>query len=426
MIRSTKHYSQLNRQKQQNLNDFVDEYRRVTQIILDEIWKHGYSFTDKNNNVHTFNVKTDQLRFPSYIDYNDFDIQTALTARAMSSLVTQLAGAIRASTEKQRKRLYSLQKLKSEGKTKHQLRTLIRKIKQNVPQKPNVENLKPEISSKCCDWRDNALGGHLRIKSIFRDKRTIIIPVRYHKRSRHWSSKGKRMNSFLVDKDCVNVRWSVDVPKPPKKRSKVIGVDQGLKDVLSLSDGRRTPKIDTHGHSLESITDKLTRKRKGSKAFRRAQTHRRNFIHWSINSLNTNNIDEIRMERIWNIGYRNKRSRRMSHWTNTIIRDKVQSLCEETGVQFSEQNCTYRSQRCSCCGLVRKANRKSKIYTCKSCGFTCDADVNAAKNHETDLPEIPYTLRKAKQNRGDGFYWKPEGFFDLSGRSLESLLPVEV
>ena len=75
--------------------------------------------------------------------------------------------------------------------------------------------------------------------------------------------------------------------------------------------------------------------------------------------------------------------------------------------------------------MVRKANRKGKNYECKHCGHQMDADLNAAKNHSIVLPEIPYTLRKRNLNRGNGFFWKEDGFYDFEGRSLESLPPVE-
>ena len=111
----------------------------------------------------------------------------------------------------------------------------------------------------------------------------------------------------------------------------------------------------------------------------------------------------------------------MSHWTNTEIRDKMQSYCEENGVHFTEQSCTYRSQRCSCCGIVHKANRKGKIYKCNNCGNIMDSDINAAKNHEYDLPDIPYALRKLGMNK-NGFYWLEPGFYEYQeGSSLESL-----
>jgi len=40
----------------------------------------------------------------------------------------------------------------------------------------------------------------------------------------------------------------------------------------------------------------------------------------------------------------------------------------------------YTSQRC-CCGTVSKDNRKTQAkFACESCGYTADADINAAMN----------------------------------------------
>ena len=171
----------------------------------------------------------------------------------------------------------------------------------------------------------------------------------------------------------------------------------------------------------------MTNKKKGSKSFKRTQSHRKNFINWSINQLNFTNVKEIRLEKIWNIGYKSRTSRMMSHWTNTLIRDKIENKCEEEGIRLIHQSSTYRSQRCSGCGVVRKSNRKGKIYSCKHCLLEMDADLNASLNHIVNLPEIPYDLLKLQMNRGDGFYWLESGFYEFgTGRSLQSLPPVEV
>ena len=166
----------------------------------------------------------------------------------------------------------------------------------------------------------------------------------------------------------------------------------------------------------------MTRKRKGSKNFKKAQDHRENFVNWSVNQLNFHDVQQVNLERIWNINYKSKRSRLMSHWVNTLIRDKVESVGEELGVQINLQSSAYRSQRCSECGMVRKSNRKGKVYTCKHCGLIIDADYNASKNHEQNLPKIPYNFRKLNMNR-KGFFWLNSGLFGLEGESLQSLLP---
>ncbi|MET7336522.1 transposase [Nonomuraea sp. NPDC005650] len=46
-------------------------------------------------------------------------------------------------------------------------------------------------------------------------------------------------------------------------------------------------------------------------------------------------------------------------------------------------NPAYTSQRCSACGIVDAKSRKSQAaFACRSCGYACNADVNAARNIE--------------------------------------------
>jgi len=146
---------------------------------------------------------------------------------------------------------------------------------------------------------------------------------------------------------------------------------------------------------------------------------------WSINQLNFLNIKELRYEKVKNLRYKSKSSRYLSHWTYTEISDKLARMCEEQEVLFVSQSSVYRSQRCSQCGLVRKSQRKGKVYLCKNCGLEIDADVNASLNHQQDLPDIPYGLRRLNLNRS-GFFWKTDGFYDLTGEELIVSLPKKL
>jgi len=353
-------------------------------------------------------------------------LETFLSGRVLKCLLTQIAGMISAEIELQRKRIYILEKKKSEYVPRKKLKHLIKSIKTNIPQKPNCDNINPELNSICADFKtsEGKFNGFLKLKCLVTTERGfhINLPIKFTKHSNKLHSKGGVMKpSFLISKNSVDIRW--EIPNPEKViEGRVIGADQGMKDVLTLSDTQVTPNTDIHGHSLDSILDKLNRKQKGSNGFKRTQDHRENFINWSINKLNFNGIKQINLEKIWNIGYKNKTNRKLSHWTNTLIRDKVESRCEELGVQVKHQDSTYRSQRCSDCGQVRKANRKGKLYECMNCGIILDSDLNAAMNHEILLTEIPWELRKLRMNIGAGFYWLKSGFYDSEGRSLQSLL----
>ena len=417
MILTSKHsFKDSNFDKQKYLSIFIDEYRRVSEVILNSIWDEGYK---------GFNISLNELEFPKYPDYRDFEVETFLTARALSSLVNQLSGIIRAAVEKQRKRIFVFNKKKENEIAKNEMKHLILKLKQNIPRKPNIKNINPELSSKCMEFIrvEGHFNGFIKLQSIIKSKKPIYLPIKFHKHSLNLQSKGYMLGGFGLTKCNVSIRWNIKEPIL-KPEGIIVGADQGLKTVLTLSDKQTTQETDLHGHSLNSIITKMTKTKKGSIRFKRLQDQRTNFINWSINRLDFSGIKQINLERIWNIGYKNGVSRKLSHWTNTVIRDKVEKRCSLAGVQFTEQDSTYRSQRCHCCGMVRKANRKGKTYSCNSCGFIGDADLNAAMNHEISIPEIPYTLRIAKYNRA-GFYWTKDGFYDLAGTSLESVPPVE-
>jgi predicted RNA-binding Zn-ribbon protein involved in translation (DUF1610 family) len=383
--------------------------------MLDMIWDHGYSWTNNKNEKVIFNPDKNLLEHPKFIDYNQFKIKTKLSARALSSLSTQLCAILGSSVEKQRKRLYILNKLKKDKIKPNKI--FFRALRRNKPKKPRVENINPELSSKCCDIQfvDNKFNAFIQLKCIGKSFGNIRIPIQYTCHS--LKLKGNLKNSFLFKNKSIDLRWENEVEK--RNNGIVVGADQGKLDILTLSNNEVTPAEDMHHWTLSKIIDKMARKKKGSKSFKKASDHRTNFINWSINYLNFSNVKEVRLEEIWNINYKKLNvPRKLKHWSNVLIRDKVFSRCETLGVHVVEQSSPYRSQRCSCCGLVRKANRKGKIYTCKSCGFVCDADLNAAINHEQNLPPIPNALRKQKLNFGHGFYWKSNGLFLIDGSEL--------
>ena len=193
----------------------------------------------------------------------------------------------------------------------------------------------------------------------------------------------------------------------PKKNGSIYGVDVGMKNSISCSNGYISEK-NNHGHDLMTIAKLLSRKKKGSKAFLRCQKHRKNYINWSINNLNLDTCKQLNIEKIKDLRRYKKTSRLMSHWTYTEIFGKLKSKSHEQGVLVHEVSPTYTSQRCSECGWVHKASRNGKEFKCTSCGFTTDADLNASINISLPLPQISEEKRLKQANR-TGFFWVVEG-----------------
>lgn len=394
--------------------------------MINHIWNDGISWSVLNKATGKTIIKTCCPKHgcydtAKYFDYKVLNIKTDLSARALSSLTSISMGMISSAVKKHSKRLYQLEQLKMDSiKNSKNISRLESKIKKNLPQKPIVENQPIELSSKCATLikRDKGEFNYfIKLQSIGKKYGKILIPIKLHRHSNKLKTNGKLLGSFLIANDCIDFRWEINIPDK-KEDGIIVGGDTGKNTILTLSNNESTDSNkDIHGHTLPKIIDKLARKKKGSKAFLKAQKHRTNFINRSIKQVDFSLIKELRLEKVKNVFYKNSYSRNMSHWTNSEIETAIEKACELNGVHLIYQNSVYRSQRCSQCGLVRKANRVGKSYKCKGCGIHLDADLNGAKNHAITLPDLPVNLRHLKLNR-KGFYWKPKGLFNLDGSVL--------
>ena len=169
------------------LDAAVSEWNRVGQKIIDQIWSDGYVWVDKDGIIKEFNVQKSLLQAPIFLDYNRFKVETTLTGRALSSLVTQICGCLGAACEKQRKRLFILAKAK--GGFRRQRKQLIHKIKTNIPQKPRFSKAKMEISSKCAEWiAEQSDSGEfdcwIKIQCLLKDQLPIHVPVKFTRHSK--------------------------------------------------------------------------------------------------------------------------------------------------------------------------------------------------------------------------------------------------
>jgi transposase len=199
----------------------------------------------------------------------------------------------------------------------------------------------------------------------------------------------------------------------PKTDGETLGIDIGSSTVISCSNGITSTKLD--GYDLSDIQKKMSRKKKGSKAFKRCQIQRKNYINWAINQLNLDSVKTVKRENIKNLGKHQHVSRFLQSWTYADIFDKLDRYCQEQNVSVVIVPSVYTSQRCSACGWTRKSNRKGKYFKCSKCGFTTDADLNAARNISLDLPAIGGKKRLSQDNMS-GFYWSEMG--------QEPLVPV--
>ena len=86
------------------------------------------------------------------------------------------------------------------------------------------------------------------------------------------------------------------------------------------------------------------------------------------------------LENIRNTAKSLKRADRNLHnWTFYQLQQFIEYKAELAGIKVKYINPKHTSQRCSKCGEVKKANRKTNLYSCQ-CGNHIHSDLNASRN----------------------------------------------
>jgi len=369
---------------------FVEEYLKVTRQFVDILWEK----------------RTEKI--PSLVPKEiTGQAETWLSARAIQCSAKQASGIVRGTIKKQKDRLYIIGKLNSEGRFK-QARKLQMVYDKYDASKPNLKNVSPELDSRFVETSlesDTSFDGWLTISQLG-NREKICIPF---KKTTHFNKMlkcGTIKQGIRLSKKSLTFNFEIpDVEE--RTKGSVLGIDIGISDVLFCSNGYHSSK-DCHGHTLSTIQQKLARRHRGSVGFRKAQSHRRNYINSCVNKIDISCIRQVNIEDIKNINFGKNSGRFLSHFVAAQILDKVEDLCVRHGVRVERRNQTYTSQRCSVCGWVRKSNREGKRFRCASCGFACDADLNAAVNLTFCLPATSKAERLSRKNL-KGFFWLPLG-----------------
>ena len=209
------------------------------------------------------------------------------------------------------------------------------------------------------------------------------------------------VKSILVSKDGIEVRFKFKpLAKKAEFKNKIVGIDQGQRKLftaVAVSTAVESNKNDrylaetdlkeqlnygyaySYAHSYNEVCDKIARRQKGSKGFKRAQEHRKNLINQAVNLLAEifgfeDDVVEVRLEKLRRLGDGKKKSRKLQAFNYADLRHKLERKCQErsTNVKLAETSNAYRSQRCSLCGrsFVHKKNRLNggEEFKCIKCG----------------------------------------------------------
>jgi putative transposase len=199
----------------------------------------------------------------------------------------------------------------------------------------------------------------------------------------------------------------VDLPEPPQKKPvDFLGVDLGIKNIATDSDGKHFSG--SHLNNLRKRHFKLRQRlqKKGTKSAKRLLKKRRQKESRFARDVNHRIAKElvrrakgtgrgIALEDLKGIRERvtvRKPQRRQHHsWAFNQLRQFIEYKAKLTGVPVVYVNPRYTSQKCSKCGYIDKKNRPTRDdFKCVQCGYVASADHNAAENIRRAAVNQPY------------------------------------
>jgi len=212
------------------------------------------------------------------------------------------------------------------------------------------------------------------------NKITLDIPIKFHKQFNNLNKVGKRLNSYIITKDCVQFSFEIETGIK-KEVHTIIGLDTGINALASLSTGKQL-RIDIKDHIARAKRCKY-----GSNGHKRASRALRQKIDEVAKQV-VRNTDLVVVENLTGISNNSKLKGRLSKnirssigkWNQGYWMGRLEQNCESNRVSFRSVSPYNTSITCSICGNVDRANRLGEVFVCSVCAHTENADINAAKN----------------------------------------------
>lgn len=201
-------------------------------------------------------------------------------------------------------------------------------------------------------------------------------------------------------------RWYFNVcvdsksEKSPGKSS--VGIDLGLKDFATISDGSKVSaeKIYRNYENKLAKAQRANKKRLVKSIHAKIKNKRNDSLHKLSTKLVKNNaaifVGNVNAKAL----AKTKMAKSVLDASWSIFRTMLKYKCDDAGVLFEEVNEKFTTQTCSSCGVIPCSSPKGliglnkRMWACSSCGSIHDRDHNSAINilrlgHQTLAGGIP-------------------------------------
>ena len=210
-----------------------------------------------------------------------------------------------------------------------------------------------------------------------------------------WDSYGLsqyriKTGSFVEDS---RGRWYVclvvDSPKQAKPTvTKAIGIDLGLKDIATCSDGTviSNPKFYRKYEQKLRIAQRARNKKRVRALHAKIANCRKDHLHKASTQLVRENalivVGDLSAKKL----VKTKMAKSVLDTGFSKLKTMLKYKCENAGVMFEEVNEAYTTQICSCCKQISSSSPQGRVdlgireWTCQSCGTVWQRDLNSALN----------------------------------------------
>ena len=243
--------------------------------------------------------------------------------------------------------------------------------------------------------------GHVvQIKGLptLRLKKGLDLPLAQDLKSLTITRRGRRL--------WVNLIYAVE-QEPIPLSNKVVGLDMGVSDRITLSTGESIPRRAKPNAKLRRAQQRMSRCQKGSRRWKqrravlsnlqdRERIRNRNECHRIttdiVRRFGLVVIEDLKIDNMTasskgtteapgkNVKRKSRLNRSIREQTWGIIKQQLTYKAEWAGRRLVVVDPKHTSQTCSGCGVVDRTARIGKRYVCAFCGLLMDADVNAAIN----------------------------------------------
>ena len=185
-------------------------------------------------------------------------------------------------------------------------------------------------------------------------------------------------------------RWyfnvQIEVAEAATKEGPTVAIDLGLKDLATLSDGRRIemPAFYRRHEAKLALAQRRGQKRRATALHARTKNCRKHFLHQEstrlvrehgrviVGDVNAAGLAKTRMAKsVLDAGW-------------SMFREQLRYKALRHGVAFEVVSEKWTTQTCSDCGSIGGpkgiAGLGMRHWTCSDCGASHDRDVNAARN----------------------------------------------